>query len=133
MPWSALFPLAEYSYPVLTQFGLVEGAATRVTMRGYAEDENGSAQMIVAKMAGRLKGQDMGTWKPGDNAELKGEIACQFYSLHINGIEVYYIDVPNMIRRIGGTDQLAHAARRPGHCRRLHPAGGCDRQPVTLY
>lgn len=101
------FTLAEYNAAVLKRFGLVAGDSVRVTMRGYAEDERGASQTIVAKLVGRLKAQDTGSWKPGDNAELKGEVGCLFYSLHINGEEIYYIDVPNMIRRIGGIDQMA--------------------------
>ena len=101
------FTLAEYAPTVLRLYGLVDGNSTAVTMRGYAEDEAGNSQTIVAQMGGRLKGQDPGSWKPGESAELKGEIGCRFYALYINGEEIYYIDVENMVRRIGGVDQMA--------------------------
>lgn len=100
------FTLAEYSPAVLKRFGLVSGNSVDIIMRGYSEDERGGQQTIVAEMRGRLKGQDMGSWKPGEAAELKGEIACLFYSLKINGEEIYFIDAVNMVRRIGGKDQL---------------------------
>lgn len=100
------FTIAEYNANVLRRFGLVDGNSTAVTMRGYAEDERGNSQTIIAKMRGRLKGQDPGSWKAGDNAELKGEIACLYYSLTINGLPIHEIDVVNMVRKIGGIDQL---------------------------
>jgi P2 family phage contractile tail tube protein len=102
----ASFTLAEYNAGVLTRFGLVDGNSTSLTIRGHAEDERGNSQTIVAQMVGRLEAQDPGSWKAGDNAELKGELSCQFYSLKINGVEIYRIDIPNMVRMIGGVDQL---------------------------
>jgi uncharacterized protein len=101
------FTLAEYNADVLVLFGLTLGNSTDVTMRGYAEDEVGNSQTIVAQMRGRLKDQDPGSWKPGDNAELKGAISCTYYKLTINGKPIYEIDVPNMVRKINGVDQLA--------------------------
>jgi P2 family phage contractile tail tube protein len=100
------FTLAEYDPEVLKLFGLTLGNNTAVTMRGYAEDEMGNSQALVAEMRGRLKDQDPGSWKPGDNAELKGAISCVYYRLQINGKDVYEIDVLNMVRKIGGVDQL---------------------------
>ncbi len=101
------FTLAEYTAGVLIRFGLVSGNSTAVTMRGFAEDERGNTQTIVAQMRGRLKEQDAGSWKPGEDAELKGSISCEYYKLTINGLPIYEIDVPNMVRKIGGVDQLA--------------------------
>jgi P2 family phage contractile tail tube protein len=100
------FTLAEYDPEVLKLFGLTLGNNTGVTMRGYAEDEMGGSQAIVAQMRGRLKDQDPGSWKPGDNAELKGAVTCVYYKLEINGKPIYEIDVLNMVRKIGGVDQL---------------------------
>ena len=102
----ASFTLAEYNAKVLKLFGLTLGNNTPITIRGYSEDELGFSQTIVAKMRGRLKDQDPGSWKPGDNAELKGAISCTYYELTINGKTIYEIDVPNMVRKIGGVDQL---------------------------
>jgi P2 family phage contractile tail tube protein len=100
------FSLAEYDPAVLVLFGLTLNNSVPVTVRGYAEDESGKSQTIVARMRGRLTEQDPGTWKPGDNAELKGKLSCTFYSLTIDGIELIHIDIPNMERRIAGVDQL---------------------------
>lgn len=110
----ASFTLAEYSPHVLKRFGLVSGNSVELSMRGYAEDERGNSMSIVAKMTGRLKGQDMGSWKPGEGSELKGEISCEFYSLHIDGSEIYHISAPLMIRRIGGVDQLKEQRKALG-------------------
>ncbi len=102
----ASFTLAEYNAEILGLFGLTLGNNTAITMRGYAEDEMGGSQTIVAQMRGRLKDQDMGSWKPGDNAELKGAISCIYYSLTINGRSIYEVDCVNMVRKINGVDQL---------------------------
>jgi uncharacterized protein len=103
----ASFTLAEYNADVLGLFGLTLGNNTAVTIRGYTEDEQGNSQTIVAQMRGRLKDQDMGSWKPGDNAELKGAVSCVYYSLTVSGRSIYEVDSINMVRKINGVDQLA--------------------------
>jgi P2 family phage contractile tail tube protein len=102
----ASFTLAEYSPDVLKLFGLTLGNTTPVTIRGYAEDEQGRSQAIVVHLRGRLNEMDMGSWKPGDNAELKGTISCTYYRLKINGRDIIEVDTLNMVRKIGGVDQL---------------------------
>ncbi len=100
------FTLAEYHIGVLKRFGLTLGNSTAMTIRGYAEDERGNSQTIVIQLRGRLSEQDPGSWKAGDNAELKGKLTANYYKLKINGEIIYEIDVENMVRKIAGVDQL---------------------------
>jgi P2 family phage contractile tail tube protein len=78
------------------------------TFRGAFQDQN-ATMSVVATMTGKIKENDPGTWKPGDQAsgQLKCTIAVNAYTLQVNGITVHEIDVENMKRIIAGVDQLA--------------------------
>ncbi len=105
------FTLVDYDPDVLALFGLAPGQATQLTMRGAAENEqDGTVNPVVVNVRGRIKELDPGTWKPGEKATLKAVMTLTYYKLTYDGRELHEIDVPNMVRRIGGVDQLA--ARR---------------------
>lgn len=61
----------------------------------------------VFNLRGGVKEVDPGTWKPSDKAELKLMVALTYIKLMHGGELVYEIDVTNMVRNIGGVDQLA--------------------------
>jgi len=105
------FTLVDYDPDVLALFGLAPGATTQLTMRGAVEDEfSGTVRPVVVNVRGRVKELDPGTWKPGEKTTLKATMALTYYKLVHDGRELHEIDVPNMVRRIDGVDQLA--ARR---------------------
>lgn len=96
---------AEYSPELFEKFGVVEGKDVPFTFRG-AIRANAEADEVILEMRGRIRELDTGTWKAGDDSTLKIAIALRYYKVTIAGEEVIEIDPVNMIRKIGGVDQL---------------------------
>ena len=65
-------------------------------------------------MTGTGKTIDRGSWTAGSKATKTITYTLTKYSETINGVEVVYIDVENMIRRIDGVDQLEGMRRALG-------------------
>lgn len=97
---------AEYDHELFRLFGLVDGNAVSVTLRG-AIQSSGEAEPVVINLRGSFKELDAGTWKAGDKATLKCMITARYYKLNINGDDIIEIDAENMVRVINGVDQLA--------------------------
>lgn len=89
-----------------SQFGLAAGMLVYMTIKGALTSEDGIVTAVEATLAGIIKEVDPGNWQPGTKAQLKLTLAVRFYELLQAGSEVYYIDIENFIRRIGGFDQL---------------------------
>lgn len=91
--------------PLLKLLGV---PGTRIVSRGsFVRDSDNSRVPVVVEMGGKFKKTGMGSWKSGEKAPFEHEATLDFYSLTVGGEEIYYIDVHNMVRRIGGVDQLA--------------------------
>ena len=110
----ASFSLTQYSADVLKLFGLAPGNTKELTFRGSVAGEDGVEKPVIVNMTGMLKEADLGSWKPGDKATLKGMVAVRYYKHTVDGEVVHEIDVPNMIRIIGGVDQLAKTRQNLG-------------------
>jgi hypothetical protein len=102
----ASFSLTKYDADVLKLFGLAPGHSKPLTFRGSVISENGTEIPVVINLTGYLTEVDMGSWKPGDKATLKGTVAVRYYKHTINGAVIHEIDIPNMIRIVNGTDAL---------------------------
>ena len=77
-------------------------------MRGVqVEESTGRDEPVTHFMRGTIKELDWGTWKPGEKAPCKGMVALRYYKLEVAGETVHEIDVLNMVRIIGGEDQMA--------------------------
>lgn len=103
----ASLTLSEYSADALALWGVVTGATVPFTFRGAAQRQGEPAQPIIALIRGRIKEFDPGNWKAGDKATAKFSIAVDYYKLSVNGVDVVEIDVENMVRIVGGVDQMA--------------------------
>ncbi len=97
---------AEYDIELFRLFGLIDGSAVAITLRG-AIQASGDAEPVVINLRGSFRELDAGTWKAGDKATLKCMVAARYYKLTINETEVIEIDAENMIRVVNGVDQLA--------------------------
>lgn len=98
--------LSDYDESVITGFGLL-GAGVPITLRGAIQRQGEAAQAVVVKMLGGLKTRDAGTWTTGGKQTTTLTYSVRKYSEAINGVEYVNIDVENMVRVIGGFDQLA--------------------------
>lgn len=111
----ATFTLSDFDEEVFAQFGLIANNDLPVTVRGAIQAQgSGQAQPVVANLRGGWSSLDPGTWQPGSKNTLTATMAVRFYKLTINGREVVEIDIPNMIRRIDGVDQLAQQREHLG-------------------
>jgi P2 family phage contractile tail tube protein len=102
----ASFQLFEYDPNVIRLWGLADGAATQVTARGALRRDGEDAVSMVVNLRGVVKELDMGDWQSGEKTALKFMMALRYYKVSIGGQELIEIDKVNMIRRVGGTDQL---------------------------
>lgn len=101
------FSLAEYDENVLKLFGLANGNAVQVTARGAIQADSLDAVPVAINLRGAIKGLEQGTWKAGEKPILKCSMALRYYRETVGGDDLIEIDVENMVRKIGGVDQLA--------------------------
>ena len=46
-------------------------------------------------------------WKPGDKSTLTLQVAAHYYKLTVGDEELVEIDAVNLVRKVGGVDQMA--------------------------
>ena len=92
---------------LLQRWGLMQGEALPVTLRGALRSEDGTVRAVVINLRGRIKEVDWGTWKPGEKVPLKAMMAVTYYKCTLDGEVVHEVDMANMIRIVNGVDQLA--------------------------
>jgi P2 family phage contractile tail tube protein len=102
----ASFQLFEYDPNVIRLWGLADGAATQVTARGALRRDGEDAVSMVVNLRGVVKELDMGDWQSGEKTALKFMMAVRYLKVAIGGQELVEIDVVNMVRKVGGSDQL---------------------------
>ncbi len=107
------FTVASYEKALFSAYGLVPGKMINVTLRG-AFEQDGETHEVIMVLSGSWKELDFGTWKSGEKAQLKVAVACSKFELRLDGDEVLFIDIPNMVRRIDGTDFLEAARKAIG-------------------
>lgn len=78
-----------------------------MTFRGALRNYDGTTAGATAELRGRFVSQNPGDWAAGSQASFTSVMAVHYYKLTVDGEEVYEIDVPGMVRRINGEDQLA--------------------------
>lgn len=98
---------SDYDPELFKFFGLLDGAQTQITVRGAIQKQGEEAIPVVINLRGGWKELDTGSWKPGDKSTLKAAMAIIYYKLAISGEELAEVDAQNLVRRIGGKDQLA--------------------------
>ncbi|SCX75704.1 phage major tail tube protein [Desulfoluna spongiiphila] len=101
----ATLTFGEYSEEIYKKFGLVNGKAVSLTLRGARQNDQGTDEIII-NLQGGFKELDAGTWKAGDDTSLKASVALRYYKLTIAGTVLIELDVENMVRKINGVDQL---------------------------
>ena len=98
--------ISEYDPEILKVFGLSNEAQVGLSMRGALDGEAGVTPVVVT-LTGAWRDLDFGNWKAGERAPLKVSVALRYYRLTIGGEDLIEVDVENMVRKIGGVDQLA--------------------------
>jgi uncharacterized protein len=98
--------LHEATRAVLGNFGLA-GAMINITLRAAMQDKLGVVSPFVAKLRGNFTRHALEALAAKGRPKLTSTFHAEFYELTHDGIELYYIDIPNFIRRVNGIDQLA--------------------------
>jgi len=107
-PMRSRLVFAEYNAEVFKLFGLANGNAARIVLRGAARrDSDGVVTPIVAELHGRIIRIAQGTWQAGQKATAEVEMTVNYYRLNVAGEDLIEIDVENFKRIVGGVDQLA--------------------------
>ena len=101
------FTLTRFDKNVLKLFGLAPGQLTPLTIRGAVISDDGTQTAVVVNLQGIVREMDPGNWKPGEKATLKIMLALRYYKLTHGGDIVHELDITNMVRTIGGVDQLS--------------------------
>jgi P2 family phage contractile tail tube protein len=99
--------LSDYDPEVFKLFGLLDNTATQITLRGAIQAQGAEAKPVVIHLRGGWKELDAGSWKMGDKSSLKVSVAANYYKLTLAEEELIEIDAINLVRKIGGTDQMA--------------------------
>lgn len=97
---------SEYDPELFKLFGLTNGSEIGFSIRGALEG-NGETTSVVINSRGYFKELDFNSWTPAEKASLKCSVACNYYKLTIDGVELIEIDPINMIRNVNGSDQLS--------------------------
>lgn len=84
------------------------GAGTRIQLRGsYVRDTDQSRVAVIVELQARGSSFGGGTLKAGEKAQTTSEFYVDYYRYNLAGDDLIEIDVVNMVRNIGGVDQLA--------------------------
>lgn len=90
-----------------TAMALIGKADIQYTARGAIQRIGEEAVPVIVRTFGQAKEVDNGTWQAGERGTMAIAIACKRLEIEIEGQQAVFIDVENMIRIIGGEDQLA--------------------------
>jgi hypothetical protein len=99
--------ISDYDPEVYKLFGLLDLKPVQITIRGAIQAQGEDAKPVVVNLRGGWREIDAGTWKPGDKSTLKVSVAASYYKLTIDGQEVVEVDAINLVRKVGGVDQMA--------------------------
>lgn len=93
------------------QLDLTEGGTFPITLRGSAEDGDGTTHghKIVARCI--VESLDEGTWEDGEDVPLTLECSLRYYERWRDGVELWAVDPENMVFRQNGRDMLADHRR----------------------
>ncbi|AQX20255.1 phage major tail tube protein [Bartonella sp. WD16.2] len=77
-----------------------------ISLRGSAQAQGASPERIVISMRGFCKGYEPGQWQPGAKSTTTINYTLNYFKYVQGGDEIVEIDIPNMVRKFDGVDQL---------------------------
>ena len=101
------FTLNDLGADAISTFGVLGGPDFTANLKGALQNLDGSVESVLVSARGKVKSVTPSEWIAGQKANHEYEIACTYYRYEVDGTTVIEIDVPNMIRRINGVDQLS--------------------------
>lgn len=103
MEWT----IGGYEAQVLKQFGTLKhnGIGLRFAGALQSEDQE-TVKAIEITVRGRHNEIDLGTAKPGDDTAKKITTSISYYKLVMDGETLVEIDIPGLIKNVGGKDLM---------------------------
>jgi len=102
----AQLTISDYDPEVFKLFGLLDFSESQITLRGAIQAQGSEAKPVIVHLRGGWKELESSNWKPGDKSTLTVMVAARYYKLSIDGQELVEIDAVNLVRKVGGTDQM---------------------------
>ena len=96
--------LSDYSERIIPLIGRPD---IPLVFRGAAQAQGQNAVPVVVNMRGMLSSLEFSEWAPGTKSTKTLTYSLTYFRFRQNDVELAEIDIINMVRRIGGTDQLA--------------------------
>lgn len=104
----ATFTVNQMDATLLKQVGVHNGSSTEWKFYGALnDDETTDAVQCVATMIGKVLKVEHNEAKSGEKTEDKFTMSLKYYELQVDGEVIYKIDNDNLVRIIGGVDQMA--------------------------
>jgi hypothetical protein len=107
------FVIKSFETKVISALGGPSNKDLSLTVRGAVEDNN-STTPIRVEMRGIVTGVEPGSLKVGEAAGLTCNMDLNYIKFLENNKEVYEIDIPNHVFRLGGVDHLAEERKALG-------------------
>lgn len=104
----AKYTFAEVNPDLLKLWGVSNGNTARLILRATSQREDETATTAhVYEMHGAIRNMKIGSFKAGDKTTVEFEQSVNYFRVSLAGEDLIEIDVVNMIRIVGGVDQLA--------------------------
>ncbi|RWC28170.1 MAG: phage major tail tube protein [Mesorhizobium sp.] len=96
--------LSDYDPRIISLIGVDN---VPLTARGALQAQGKNAEAVVVNMRGMLAVTEFSEWKPGTKSTKTLTYELDYFRYRQADVEYMEIDIINMVRRIGGVDQLA--------------------------
>lgn len=101
---TATIILSDYDPAIISLIGVDN---VPLTARGALQAQGKAAEAVVINMRGMLGTTEFSEWKPGTKSTKTLTFELDYFRYRQVDVELMEIDIINMVRRIGGVDQLA--------------------------
>lgn len=101
---TATITISDYDPAIISLIG-VDGFP--LVARGAVQAQGRVAEPVVVNMRGILATTEFSEWKPGTKSTKTLTYELDYFRYRQADVEYVEIDIINMVRRIGGVDQLA--------------------------
>lgn len=93
------------------------GPINSTTLRfagAFQQDDSEDYTKYEVEVTGRVKEEDSGEKKQGENTQIKYSMECVYYKLTVDGEDIIEINLLNMIFKVCGQDRLEQARQAIG-------------------
>lgn len=100
----ATLVISDYSPRLISLIGRPE---VPIVARGAVQAQGANAESVVINMRGMFANTEFSEWRPGTKSTKTVTASLSYFRYRQADVEYVEIDIINMVRRVGGVDQLA--------------------------